>query len=112
MDLINRQELMKKIRCSKNGDCEHCDFFTDGDTWCDGEIFGTTIMKMPAIEPKRGEWIEYKDEFTHCHQCSICGGDAMGEGDENGMFFEVLTDICPHCGASMRGEKHETRADE
>lgn len=50
-ELIDRQELMKKIRCSKNGDCEHCDFFTDGDTWCDGKIFGTTIMQMPAVEP-------------------------------------------------------------
>ena len=121
-DIIDRQELMKKIRCRKNGDCEHCDFFTDGDTWCDGKVFGTIIMQMPTYKPtrselrrltlqnevfpqKRGEWIEWfpgncalimtGEEMLY--RCSLC--DAKYPDVENYKY-------CPNCGADMRGESN------
>lgn len=46
--LIDADALMKRCSCKKN--CNECDFFTDGDTWCDGEVFGTTIMQMPTVD--------------------------------------------------------------
>lgn len=47
-DLISKSALMQKCSCRRN--CNECDFFTDGDTWCDGEVFGTTIMQMPTVD--------------------------------------------------------------
>lgn len=58
-DLISRSELMKKCSCKKN--CADCDFYTDGDSWCDGEVYGTTIMWMPSVEVPG--WISVKNRL-------------------------------------------------
>ena len=45
--LIDADALMRKCSCKRN--CFDCDFYTDGDSWCGGEVFGITIMQMPTI---------------------------------------------------------------
>lgn len=93
MDLIDRQELMKSIRCRKNRDCEHCDFYTSGDSWCDGTVFGTTIMQMPTVEPKRGEC------DTCCWHDGCSWEDLMKE-------WNIERGCCAaYSGADMRGEE-------
>lgn len=49
MRLIDADALVKKVKCRNDRDCANCDFFKDGDSWCDGEIYGTTIMQAPTI---------------------------------------------------------------
>lgn len=62
------------------------------------------VINAPTIEPERktGEWVGYDGDWlkTMC-KCSECG--AMIDINEKYRNF-----FCYHCGADMRGEKHET----
>lgn len=49
-DYISRDALMQHIKCRNHRDCANCDFYKDGDSWCDGEIHGTTIMQAPTVD--------------------------------------------------------------
>ena len=46
--LIDADALMRKCNCKRN--CSDCDFYTDGDSWRKGKVFGITIMQMPTID--------------------------------------------------------------
>lgn len=50
-----------------------------------------TIGAAPVVH---GEWIFGEDVDI---QCSICGADAMTEGD----YRQVESNFCPNCGAKM-----------
>lgn len=60
--LIDADELMKNIRCFRNGDCEHCEYWEDGDSHCDGELYGVDVMRAPTVkvepihEPTKSEY--------------------------------------------------------
>lgn len=77
MRLIDADALMKKCNCERN--CFDCDFYTDGDSWCQGEVFGIKIMQMPtidAVEVVRCKDCEYScDEISYLY-CShgVCDG--------------------------------------
>lgn len=53
----------------------------------------TTVIRMlneaPAIEPKCGEWIDFKNGW----KCNACG-----------KWNSEKSKFCPHCGAKMDGE--------
>lgn len=113
-ELIDRQALMEEVRCRKNCDCANCDFYTDGDSWCDGEVYGTTIMQMPTVESKKGEWVDksiYDAVYiidgeirvrqvieAQCTSCTLYSTFDYGRFECDGNHF------CPRCGADMRGE--------
>ena len=52
------------------------------------------IEHQPTIEPKRGEWKNYKDE----HYCTNCGEVVIGDWYDEDDWY----DFCPNCGADMR----------
>lgn len=52
-----------------------------------------TIDAAPVVH---GEWIFGEGEDVDI-QCSICGADAMTEGD----YRQVESNFCPNCGAKM-----------
>lgn len=49
---------------------------------------------------KHGNWIYGEDVDI---QCSVCGADAMTEGD----YRQIRSDYCPNCGARMDGEEND-----
>ena len=61
--------------------------------WYKPDIAGA-LAELPAIEPKRGEWICGTDEDGNEEwTCSICG-----------KKHPWYPNYCPHCGADMRKE--------
>ena len=96
-DLISRSELMKRCSCHKK--CVECDFYTECDTWCDGEVFGTTIMQMPTIDAEfvvRGHWDKGHEMMT-CTNCC----------EQFDLYFKNDFNYCPNCGAKMDEEDTE-----
>ena len=61
------------------------------------------VKKQPAIQPKRGEWLDVDLSGYSDHNdihCGLCFRPAAGK-----------TNYCPHCGANMgadmRGEEDD-----
>lgn len=52
--------------------------------------------EVPGQEVEHGEWVHGEDVDI---QCSVCGCDALTEGD----YRQVQSAYCPHCGAKMDG---------
>lgn len=62
---------------------------------CDGYEAGYSAGLKDAERPQ-GEWIEMTDNYGHSsYFCSRCGTQ---EGK--------LSDVCPNCGADMRGDNN------
>ena len=51
------------------------------------------INALPTIEPKHGEWIDFKNGW----KCNACE-----------KWNSEKSKFCPNCGADMRGENNET----
>lgn len=65
-----------------------------------------------SLRPK-GEWIGEADGYAdgelvydvwYCSECDYCVDDGIDDPD-------LLPNFCPNCGADMRGEKDERKAD-
>ena len=50
------------------------------------------IDAIPTIEPKRGEWIDFKNGW----KCNACK-----------KWSSERSNFCPNCGAEMRGKDNE-----
>ena len=60
------------------------------------------IKFIPAIEPKRGEWLEWIDcEGEVFWKCSACGQVSEASA------ADILYKFCPFCCADMRGKDDE-----
>lgn len=65
------------------------------------------IENLPTVqpEPEEGHWIlresYYGDEQYECSQCGVIWEFTDGTPKENNSYY------CPHCGARMKGVKHE-----
>ena len=95
---IKREDVMKR-RHGCDRDCKSCDFFTDGDSWCQGEIFVVDLLCVPSadvVERKKGEWM-FDDPISADFECSEC----LHRQD-------YCTRYCPNCGALMWEEDEET----
>ena len=78
-DLIRRSDAIRVVRHSSME-------FIDADTR------QKLIEAIPTIEPKRGEWIDFKNGW----KCSACG-----------KWNNEMSNYCPNCGADMRGTDDE-----
>lgn len=103
-DLISRQAAIDAVEAICNTPCN--------------SYFADAIKRLPSADRLKGEWVpvyayeafggDYITWQEHgnpiaFHYCSNCKGQSYaGEDGE-----ELLTDFCPHCGADMRGGKHE-----
>lgn len=92
-DLIKRSDAIDAL---KNALCE-----LGGDEWGDGELgvhaddIDAVIKGIPSadvIEPKRGEWIDFKNGW----KCNACE-----------KWNSEKSNFCPNCGAEMRGADDE-----
>ena len=91
MRLIDAAVLMGKCNCKRN--CSDCDFYTDGGSWCNGEVFGITIMQMPTIDAvpvRHGHWGKGHEMMT-CTNCC----------EQFDLYFKNDFNYCPNCGAKM-----------
>lgn len=100
MRLIDADELLQKMqteydstdRLIDQGEL-HLDTLAEGYT----EVHGL-IESLPTIDPEslipHGRW-EFGEDIDV--QCSICGRDALTEGD----YRQVRSLYCPNCGAKM-----------
>lgn len=95
MRLIDADKLLSEARsvCGRD-DCRECDFATEEDSWCCGELFGVDIIRAKTIDAvKRGAWIRTgyacgETEWT----CPICGCSDWRTGTRP---------FCAHCGARL-----------
>lgn len=56
-----------------------------------------------VVERKRGEWVKVQCWATKAkYRCSVCGREIMSATKVNMEKYPYC-----HCGADMRGEKHE-----
>lgn len=55
------------------------------------------IQDIPAIEPKKGKWVEVQ---KYNYRCSECGKLVT-------RVECTLDNFCPNCGARMKGEDDE-----
>ncbi len=109
-DYIPRDALLRE-RHSCTRDCAACDFATDGDSWCKGELFVVDVLRIPAadvVERKRGEWVGYPESFKFEHiydrdaiVCPFCEVSwNIVDNDTEGFNF------CPNCGADLREDNN------
>lgn len=79
--------------------------------WYKPDIAGA-LAELPAIEPKRGKWIEVKYTgniygLYRCqYKCSCCGYVPMHRGEPIVPTTRTLL-YCPNCGADMREVRDE-----
>lgn len=65
--------------------------YDDGEFWA---VSMTQIENAPAIEPKKGKWIDYSDEgFV---ECPFCHSATNCDCNKEELHF------CFSCGADMR----------
>ena len=87
--------LSKKHGCNRK-DCSNCDFFTDGDSWCQGELFAVDVLNAPAADVV--EVVRCKDcihaSMTFDGTCKYC---AVWSQDE-----AVYLDGDYYCAAGER----------
>lgn len=68
--------------------------------------FFDAIKALPSADKPQGEWIR-DDDY---HRCSNCHCVAPLDGEEYWLrdkIREELTEICPNCGAKMKGIDYE-----
>ncbi len=65
--------------------------------------FMKLVTDAPTVEERpKGKWVNFNSYFRKCSLCQkVVGFDYI---EQNGETFN----FCPNCGASMRGDKHET----
>ena len=66
-------------------------------------ILTKAIKLLEQTERKTGEWIPFNPDnegFTRIYECSECNKKIQQAHYSRVCDF----DICPHCGADMRGE--------
>ena len=85
--LIDADALMRKCNCKRN--CSDCDFYTDGDSWCKGEVFGITIMRMPTIDAVPVSKLEELRDYLYSEDLVFMRGLAE------------LNRLIANCGAKM-----------
>ena len=91
--LIDADALMRKCNCKRN--CSDCDFYTDGDRWCEGEVFGITIMQMPTIAAVSVSELEKLRDYLYAEDLIFMRGLAE------------LNKLIANCGAKMDGSSNE-----
>jgi hypothetical protein len=79
------------------------------------EVYEWKLNELPAIQPKRGKWIEDKGQQTLMQifiakgevwrVCSVCGaGHMIGHKYEcDKAYHETYHNFCPNCGCRMDG---------
>ena len=93
MRLIDADALMRKCNCKRN--CSDCDFYTDGDSWCKGEVFGITIMQLPTIAAVPVSELEKLRDYLYAEDSIFMRGLAE------------LNKLIANCGAKMDGSSNE-----
>ena len=91
--LIDADALMRKCNCKRN--CSDCDFYTDGDSWCKGEVFGITIMQMPTIAAVPVSKLEELRDYLYAEDLIFIRGLAE------------LNKLIANCGTKMDGSSNE-----
>lgn len=97
-DLIRRNELMKFVRCRNNTNCKTCEFYTERDSWCDGEVFGTLIMQMPVVDAV---------EVVRCKDCTHKDDELCPDGLLWCNHFERAMLEYEFCSHGTRSEDEE-----
>ncbi len=90
-DLIDRQGALDAF----NGDLTIQAAHNAGRVYRYLKMVTDRIKALPAVQPKRGEWIKM---HWKAFRCSVCK-----------RVSEYSTNFCPNCGADMRGEAYVDR---
>lgn len=98
---MTRNEAINELKCA-------IDLIKqDGKDWLDERDIPLLQMAIEALERKRGEWIQQRDEYwgVFWFNCSVCG--QKPPNDQFGQ--EWHSNFCPNCGADMRGGNNDGR---
>ena len=100
---VKKTDIIKLAKCGWNdGDCTACDFATEGNSWCEGQVYVVNVLAIPSadvVPVKRGKWIDHIEEdyigngeygYIVLPKCSVCGS-----------LNSKKCHFCPNCGAKM-----------
>lgn len=98
MDAISRQTAIDYCEALMNAErLQQTDDWGYGrERYNQTECIMHYIENMPSIQPKKGKWIDTRENeewYAREYRCSECGDTMLGEAN-----------FCPNCGADMREE--------
>lgn len=104
-DLISREALKEKLQARYDNGEE--DFDKGYNIGLEAAI--DLIDNAPAVEANpQGEWIPMSTDcrgYSESFKCSICGAYIYPRCLEKELDYN----LCPYCGADMRGEENEVQ---
>lgn len=111
-DLIDKQATIKRITEICCDGCDNCNGVRCHA--CKIDYATAVVDTMPAIEPKRGEWldvdggrarveVEGSNIYPIDAHCSECGNWLVASDE-----YLVPGNYCPVCSADMRGDDNES----
>lgn len=69
------------------------------------------VQELPTVEAKtvvHGEWKRVgSGSLYDTYECTNCHKQPKWDCLGDNHWRIAFTDICPHCGADMRGERHD-----
>ena len=90
--------------------CTLCRLWKNGHGPCGTQLLAENLAENNVIVREQAKWVDrYGGKYVNpLYICSKCKEKALYkfEVDELGKEYEVqvLSNICPHCGADMRGD--------
>lgn len=114
-DAIEAIELVDWYHQNRNKDMVSGANSREHQAWYKAEDIYKALEAVPAIKPKRGEWVldpNGMDWNIPAWRCSRCGFVANYIGVEvNGFGSNPMnwagSNFCPNCGADMRERENE-----
>lgn len=110
-DYIKRSDAIKSRGTSCTRDCSDCDFARDGDSWCEGEVFVTSLLQIPAADVRPvvlcRECVHW-ERYDNTAGCGYCHKVKFEYGAD-GYVFNPVRDPDFYCADGRKADVLQRR---